>query len=380
MTSVSSGAAVRTDGYARRVLHALRAHWRILPAYMVLVTVINQLRILALAPPGTLLDALEIGSVLHLSSYWLAAPLSYLAIALVEGMGLRGIARAAMTLVLIGGGVGIATVLLPLTDEPSIRVAIDRLFVESSSAFLWRHWWFNTATGLMLAGYLTVREREAAIVRAARDAEMERMKTQRAVLDSRLKVMQARVEPDLLFGVLSEAIELYPRAASAADQLLDDLIAYLRAALPHLRQHSSTVSREIALAQAWARIAPALRGCATPLVCTVAPDVADAQLPPLVLLRLVEGAVAEGARYIEISARIVPTADKSAARMRIAIDAQQPPSAWTGPALAEMRSIVTTALRGGGIAVASANGRVTLDVEWETVRSSEHVASALSAG
>jgi hypothetical protein len=45
-----------------------------------------------------------------------------------------------------------------------------------------------------------------------------------------------------------------------------------------------------------------------------------------------------------------------------------------------VRSIVTTALRRGGIAVASANGRVTLDVEWETMRRSEQAASALSAG
>jgi hypothetical protein len=55
-------------------------------------------------------------------------------------------------------------------------------------------------------------------VRAARDAELERAQTQRTVLDSRLKVLQARGRADLLFGVLSEAIERYPRDFSAANR------------------------------------------------------------------------------------------------------------------------------------------------------------------
>jgi sensor histidine kinase YesM len=84
-----------------------------------------------------------------------------------------------------------------------------------------------------------------------RAAELARTLSRRRTLESRLQAMQARVEPQFLFNTLAQVRELYERDAVVAGRVLDDLISYLRAALPHLRESSSTLGQEIALARAY---------------------------------------------------------------------------------------------------------------------------------
>src|SRR5258706_13310422 len=63
--------------------------------------------------------------------------------------------------------------------------------------------------------------------------------------------MQARVEPQFLFNTLAQVRELYEHDVAVAGRMLDDLMAYLRAALPHLRHSTSTLGQETALVQAY---------------------------------------------------------------------------------------------------------------------------------
>jgi hypothetical protein len=50
--------------------------------------------------------------------------------------------------------------------------------------------------------------------------------------------MQARVEPPFLFNTLAQVKRLYEMDATLAQRMLDDLVAYLRAAMPHMRDTS----------------------------------------------------------------------------------------------------------------------------------------------
>ena len=63
--------------------------------------------------------------------------------------------------------------------------------------------------------------------------------------------MQARVEPQFLFNTLAQVERLYEPMPTLAGRMLDDLIAYLRAAMPAMRGTSSTVAQEIELARAY---------------------------------------------------------------------------------------------------------------------------------
>ncbi len=130
--------------------------------------------------------------------------------------------------------------------------------------------------------------------RRLHDAELARSNSRRRTLESRLQAMQARVEPQFLFNTLAQVRELYLHDTDAASRMLEDLIAYLRAALPHLRESSSTLGQEVALARAYLDIMRIRLGEKLKFEIDLPPEVANARMPPMMLLPLVDHALGYG--------------------------------------------------------------------------------------
>jgi hypothetical protein len=144
-----------------------------------------------------------------------------------------------------------------------------------------------------LATFVHVSRRTAlAARRRQHEAERARAQARRRTLESQLQALQARVEPMFLFDTLERIRALYRTDAAAAGAMLEDLIVYLRAALPHLRESASTVAQEFQLACSWldivGRTGPRWR-----VEVDVADDVRGARLPALVMLPLVQRAVTD---------------------------------------------------------------------------------------
>jgi hypothetical protein len=137
-------------------------------------------------------------------------------------------------------------------------------------------------------------------------AERARAQAQRRTLESQLQALQARVEPMFLFATLERIRTLYRDDATAAGSMLEDLITYLRAALPRLRESSSTVSQEVTLTRAWLDIVGRSAQHST-IDFDVAPEARAAHLPALVLLPLAQHAVAGAqavAMWLKVSVRV----------------------------------------------------------------------------
>ena len=130
--------------------------------------------------------------------------------------------------------------------------------------------------------------------RRLHNAELARAHSRRRTLESRLQAMQARVEPQFLFNTLAQVRELYSRDTEAASRMLEDLIAYLRAALPHLRESSSTLGQEVALARAYLDIMRIRLGEKLKFEIDLPEAVAGARMPPMMLLPLVDHALVYG--------------------------------------------------------------------------------------
>src|SRR5882672_7525883 len=114
---------------------------------------------------------------------------------------------------------------------------------------------FEYLTFASIAVFIYV-NRRSALHAAARlnSAQVQRAETQRRSLESRLQALQARIEPQFLFSSLAQVRDLYESDTAKGAQVLGDLIAYLRAALPHLREPASTLRRELELAVAYLKI------------------------------------------------------------------------------------------------------------------------------
>ena len=65
----------------------------------------------------------------------------------------------------------------------------------------------------------------------------------RRLVEAQLQAMQARVDPQMFFDTLDTVQRLYTSDPRRAEGLLDELIVFLRAALPRLRTASSTLAQ-----------------------------------------------------------------------------------------------------------------------------------------
>jgi sensor histidine kinase YesM len=117
--------------------------------------------------------------------------------------------------------------------------------VHSMSTLMWT---------LVLGGFATFvyadlkRNRESTARLQA--AALRRTQAARDVLQTRLQAMQARVEPQFLFDTLDRIGEIYERDAAGGQRTIDELIVYLRTAMPHIGSSHSTLAREIDLVRA----------------------------------------------------------------------------------------------------------------------------------
>ena len=125
-------------------------------------------------------------------------------------------------------------------------------------------------------------------------AELERARRAKQTLESRLAAMQARVEPQFLFNTLAQVRELYDADAVLGERMLDELIAYLRAAMPHMRDTSSTLGRELELVRAYLAIVRLRLGEQLAVEIEMHEQIADVRMPPMMLLPLVDHAIARG--------------------------------------------------------------------------------------
>ena len=108
--------------------------------------------------------------------------------------------------------------------------------------------------GLLISLIFYVKRREARAAAALHKAEAERHLLSRQAIEAELKLMQAQVEPHFLFNTLASVQYLTETDPKQANVLLGHLIGYLRAALPQLRARSSTLAREMSLAEAYLNI------------------------------------------------------------------------------------------------------------------------------
>jgi sensor histidine kinase YesM len=167
-----------------------------------------------------------------------------------------------------------------------------------------------TKLGLLLleggfAVLIYARFRHARLAQAAfAAAELERATTARQVLASRLSTMQAQVEPRFLFNVLAQVGALYDSDPMAGDRMLDELIVYLRAALPRLRGGGSTVRQEMELTHAYLTLIQVSMASRLAFDFDVPQELQESPFPPMVLLPLIDNATRHGLEPCPLGGRI----------------------------------------------------------------------------
>ncbi len=148
--------------------------------------------------------------------------------------------------------------------------------------------------GTITAMVLVYRERAARADIDAVRASSRQHELEKQVLEARLKLMQAQIEPHFLFNTLANVQHLVASDPPLANKVLTSLIRYLRAALPQMREGGTTLGREVELARAYLEIQAVRMGSRLRYSVDVPLEVASQSFPPMMLMTLVENAIKHG--------------------------------------------------------------------------------------
>jgi hypothetical protein len=134
-----------------------------------------------------------------------------------------------------------AVVQFVLREQLGMRLFIDQVGQPTVwiGVVLYHSWIMLFFGGLATAVYASQR-RHARMLFALRAAELRRESSHQKLAEAKLASLQARVEPDFLLQTLTRLERSYETDPRAADRLLDELIAFLRAALADIRAAAKT--------------------------------------------------------------------------------------------------------------------------------------------
>ena len=163
---------------------------------------------------------------------------------------------------------------------------------------------------LLVAKYFIDRSRRATAYAETQTREAEFQSANRQIVEARLQALQAQVEPHFLYNTLANVQALTEVDPPQANKMVGHLIQYLRAALPKMRETTSTVGQEVELARAYLNILKMRMGERLEFDITLPAELENAPFPPLMLPSLVENAIKHGLEPLREGGRIDVIAEK----------------------------------------------------------------------
>jgi sensor histidine kinase YesM len=179
---------------------------------------------------------------------------------------------------------------------PLYRVVVETLGGRWSMGFL--DWLADASSLLGLLAVIAValefqlRQQESAA--AMHRQSLREVQGRRDAAAMRAQALAAQAEPHFLFNTLANLRRQYVVDPAAGDRLLGHLLTYLEASLPQMRADRVTLAQELRLIEAYLAVQQVRMGPRLQVALEMPDTLAAAEVPPLVLLTLVENAIKHG--------------------------------------------------------------------------------------
>lgn len=138
---------------------------------------------------------------------------------------------------------------------------------------------------------------KAKISELAAEAEAEKAKSaaiERQALQAQLQMLQAQIEPHMLFNTLANLQGLIALDPPRAQHMLSQLIVYLRNTLSASRAEKTTLQQEFSLIEAYLELLAIRMGKRLTYTLSLPADLREQTIPPMLLQPLVENAIKHG--------------------------------------------------------------------------------------
>jgi sensor histidine kinase YesM len=145
-----------------------------------------------------------------------------------------------------------------------------------------------------LLGLIVARERMDRIKLERSQAHARAEAVERQALQAQLRLLQAQIEPHMLFNTLANLQGLIAIDPPRAGRMLDQLIQYLRATLSVSRAETTTLAQEFAALDAYLGLMQVRMGDRLRYRCSLPDALRGARLPTMLLQPLAENAIVHG--------------------------------------------------------------------------------------
>jgi sensor histidine kinase YesM len=148
--------------------------------------------------------------------------------------------------------------------------------------------------GSIITYFFSSRERMVQAQALIQEERIKRLSLEKESLETRLRLLQAQVEPHFLFNSLSNILSLLDTDLGKGREMLADLIRYLRASLSRTREKTTTLGQEMELVRAYMNIYKVRMGDRLRYRVEIPAHLMDRPFPPMLIQPLVENAIQHG--------------------------------------------------------------------------------------
>jgi sensor histidine kinase YesM len=194
------------------------------------------------------------------------------------------------------------------------------------------------------------RERVERIKEERSEARARAEAIERQALQAQLRLMQAQIEPHMLFNTLANLQGLIAIDPERASLMLDHLISFLRATLSVSRAETTQLGQEFAAIEAYLGLMGVRMGERLRYRCLLPDSLRTARLPTMLLQPLVENAIIHGLEPHIDGGEIVVEAALDGGRLLVKVSD-------TGLGLGS-QDVHGRAAHGGGVGLATTRERL----------------------
>jgi sensor histidine kinase YesM len=148
--------------------------------------------------------------------------------------------------------------------------------------------------GTMITYFFFSRERISQTDARLQEEQIRSLTLEKKTLETRLKLLQAQIEPHFLFNTLSNVLSLLESDPGRGRTMLEDLTRYLRSSLARTRDQRTTLGEELDLVRAYLNIFQVRMGDRLRYTIEVPERLRAVPFPPLLVQPLVENALRHG--------------------------------------------------------------------------------------
>jgi signal transduction histidine kinase len=153
----------------------------------------------------------------------------------------------------------------------------------------------------------------------ALELEAARRELEHQAAEAQLRLLQAQIEPHFLFNTLATVRRLYRHQPAAGAETIDNLMAYLRAALRQARRTESTLGEEFDLVRAYLQLFQVRMGPRLRFTLDLPPALRGVPFAPMVLVTLAENAIKHGLGPAELGGSVRLSARRDGDRLEVSV-------------------------------------------------------------